>query len=435
MRGSQLHQRAVGFALPLVIIALPVLAGDRAVTVAGCHSPTCSPKDDLVAYVHYGVRADGTVAQDLYAMNLDGTRTWRLSTASMVWDPSFNKDGTAVVCSAVRLDEPGRAGLWVIAVPQGTPRMLVQYSSATAPFAPAFSPTGDAVAFIRSEDDSGRRAAIWKLDSLRGVTDMLPLHHTLTLSQAGGLMWMPDGVNLRFLAVEARGTDHCLGLFEINTENEKVRSVYAFEPDEAITDPAMSPDGKAFAYIRHSASGATLMVREETQPEPRPLAPVVVAEKRIACPFESDVCFTRDSEAVVYVSGTDLRMCDLTATGRGASPVFVDECHKHLEDIRDALQIYSVGHDGRLPAPAEGDSKPEFWVNEIWRALSKPESIRCPSDSSVGVTSYVFPLEMHGRAWSEIKDTKEVLVREREPRHGPAPLRILGDGTVLGPTE
>lgn len=423
---------ACAWALPAAPDQTPALGPDRALTVAGRHSPSCAIKADLVAYVEYGVAADGTLTQNLYVMSLDGRTTERLSTTSMVWDPCISADGRNIVCSAVRtVDGQQRAGLWVINTQSRVPTLLLPAPLKSAPFAPCYSPNGELVAYVRSEDDRATRAGLWVMAVLRKQTRLFALHETLSLSTASGLMWMPDNVTLRFIASGSGGSQEITSLWELNTQTGKMKRVLTFPPDEVISDAASSPDGTRLAYIRTQGGRRELVVRDPQTPDGRVVAQPVAPPVLIPRPFESDVSFTGDSGAIVYVSGTELRLVDVVEGGRLASPAYAAECAENLAEILHALERYSRGHEGNVPAPAPDAPHPDpfFWVPLVRPLMDRPERLRCPSDAKgEGPTSYELAPGVAGQAWADLKAKRQIVLRDREPFHGGKRMVIYSDG-------
>lgn len=418
--------------MPMALTHSSVLGADRALTVAGRHSPSCALKGDLVAYVEYGAAADGTLTQNLYVMSLDGRTTERLSTTSTVWDPCVSPDGRNIVCSAVRtVDGEQRAGLWLINVQSRVPTMLLPAPLKSAPFAPCYSPNGELVAYVRSEDDRATRAGLWVMSVLRKQTQLFALHETLSLSTASGLMWMPDNVTLRFVATGSGGTQEITSLWELNTRTGKMRQVLTFPLDEVISDAAQSPDGTRLAYIRTRGDKRELVVRDPHTPDGRVIAQPVAPPVLIPRPFESDLSFTGDSGAIVYVSGTELRLVDVVEGGRLASPAYATECAENLAEILHALERYSRGHEGNVPAPASDAPHPDafFWVPLLRPLMDRPERLRCPSDSKgEGPTSYELAPGVAGQAWADLKAKRQVVLRDREAFHGGKRMVIYSDG-------
>jgi hypothetical protein len=427
---------AHGLAVPLLLVALAAVAGPgaeaRPLTMSGYRSPSCCPDSDMVAFVQYGAQPDGSLSQSLYVMALDGAGTRRLSTSSIVWDPSYSNDGEWSACLAVRQDEPGKAGLWIISADSGTPRCLASFSVKTAAFAPTFSPDGETIAYIRAEDDSGARAAIWTMDALQGIQAIHPLHHTLTLSQSGGLMWTPDGAGVCFLAVEQRGEERRTGVWQLDLKSEKLKRLHDFEPAERVADLALSPDGTRFAYTRQNGATRQLMVLTQGEDEAKVVADVVPTPDRIPRHFESNVSFTRDSAALVYVSEGDLQITDFTGESRFGAGMYKDECLKHLNDIYNGLRRYALGHNGLTPMPGDGlREDPDFWVPLVRDLLDDVRSLRCPTDTDQAAeTSYEIPAEMLGKPFDvfEQLNPPQALVVEKRAFHGTKRLAILTNG-------
>jgi dipeptidyl aminopeptidase/acylaminoacyl peptidase len=417
------------------LLAGAVAAEDRPLTLSGRHSPSCSPKGDFVAYVEYGALPDGSAAQHLFIMDLDGRMTRRLSRNSMVWDPSFSPDGSKVVCCAIKRDDPTMSGLWVIDAVVDSSTMLWQSPVAISPFAPAFSPDGNTIAYVQGEDGRAERACLWTMDYLRRSREDLRLHESLELSVDSGLMWMPDSVRLRFLAVETRGALKATALFECDVKKNKVKRIAEFPPDERVSDFAMSPDGAKLAYLRESGGRRELVLMESPSNETRVLAQVEPPPVLLGRPYESDVAFTRDSAAVVYVSGTELRITDTVPGGRGAATIYTDACKKNLSDILAALRRYTLGHGGQLPSAADNPAlvaeDPDFWALAIRTLLNDPRSLYCPADRErAGRTSYEVPDHLFGAFWDDVVATNPVVAQDREPFHGGKGLAIYADGTI-----
>jgi serine/threonine protein kinase len=147
--------------------------------------------------------------------------------------PSFSPDGNQVAFSWDG-DKQDNYDIYVQLVDGGTPlRLTVNPAEDTAP---AWSPDGRQIAFVRHDAD---RCSIFLISPLGGaerkLTDAACSHLTLA--------WTPDGKSLAF----ADGS----GLFLISTATRERRRLTS-PPESIIGDnyPAISPDGRNFAFVR-----------------------------------------------------------------------------------------------------------------------------------------------------------------------------------------
>jgi Tol biopolymer transport system component/DNA-binding winged helix-turn-helix (wHTH) protein len=147
--------------------------------------------------------------------------------------PSFSPDGNQVAFSWDG-EKQDNYDIYVQLADGGTPLRLT--TSPAVDTAPAWSPDGRQIAFVRHE---GNRCSILLISPLGGaerkLTDAACSHLTLA--------WTPDGKSLAF----ADGS----GLFLISTTTRERRRLTS-PPESIVGDryPAISPDGRNFAFVR-----------------------------------------------------------------------------------------------------------------------------------------------------------------------------------------
>ena len=147
--------------------------------------------------------------------------------------PSFSPDGNQVAFSWDG-DKQDNYDIYVQLADGGTPLRLT--ANPAVDTAPAWSPDGRQIAFVRHE---GNGCSILLISPLGGaerkLTDAACSHLTLA--------WTPDGKSLAF----ADGS----GLFLISTTTRERRRLTS-PPESIVGDryPAISPDGRNFAFVR-----------------------------------------------------------------------------------------------------------------------------------------------------------------------------------------
>jgi Tol biopolymer transport system component/DNA-binding winged helix-turn-helix (wHTH) protein len=169
--------------------------------------------------------------------------------------PSFSPDGNQVAFSWDG-DKQDNYDIYVQLADSGIPLRLT--TNPAEDTAPAWSPEGRQIAFVRHE---GKGCSILLISPLGGaerkLTDAACSHLTLA--------WTPDGKSLAF----ADGS----GLFLISTATRERRRLTS-PPESIVGDryPAISPDGRNFAFVRsHNIYQADVYVASLGNGEPQRL--------------------------------------------------------------------------------------------------------------------------------------------------------------------
>ena len=169
--------------------------------------------------------------------------------------PSFSPDGNQVAFSWDG-DKQDNYDIYVQLADGGTPLRLT--TNPAEDTAPAWSPDGRQIAFVRHDAD---RCSIFLISPLGGaerkLTDAACSHLTLA--------WTPDGKSMAF----ADGS----GLFLISTATRERRRLTS-PPESIVGDnyPAISPDGRNFAFVRsHNIYQADVYVASLANGEPQRL--------------------------------------------------------------------------------------------------------------------------------------------------------------------
>jgi dipeptidyl aminopeptidase/acylaminoacyl peptidase len=220
-----------------------------------------SPTGDRVALlVSPTGRSDGGL--DLVVVAGDGSVVARLK----------GIDKLAGSSNAASIDRPNGAGSlsWspdssrflvglpaggILSVPiDGKPKLLVGPARVKAPGAASWSPKGDAIAFL-DPASRGKAAGLYVAPTGTTPLDPVPIVSPAadgrrTISDA---VWLPNGEGLLYTVAAVSG-DSALGgdLFAVSVAGGAPRLVAGaarVAPVSAITDFAVSPDGRAVAYV------------------------------------------------------------------------------------------------------------------------------------------------------------------------------------------
>jgi Tol biopolymer transport system component/tRNA A-37 threonylcarbamoyl transferase component Bud32 len=163
--------------------------------------------------------------------------------------PSFSPDGSQIAF-AWNGEKRDNWDIYVKLVDGGsTPLRLT--TNPAADQAPAWSPDGRQIAFIRLTD---------------GVYSVSPLggpERKLADGAAIGIAWTPDSQSL--LISTAKSTDDLHSIFQLSLATGEMRRITTppgqANPTDGDYSPAVSPDGRALAFIRYAASAGDIYVQ------------------------------------------------------------------------------------------------------------------------------------------------------------------------------
>jgi Tol biopolymer transport system component/predicted Ser/Thr protein kinase len=162
------------------------------------------------------------------------------------FQPSLSPDGKQVVYTW--LGEHSKNGLYVQLVTGGNPVLL---PVAQVRGRPAWSPDGNQIAFIADHD-------LNVMAALGGTPRRIALFPSGT--SPANVAWSPNG---KFFAVDSGGRR---GIAVVPVEGGEIRPLT--KPDPATDDfPAISPDGRAIAFVRHTSAFVSAIVVLPISPE------------------------------------------------------------------------------------------------------------------------------------------------------------------------
>jgi Tol biopolymer transport system component/DNA-binding winged helix-turn-helix (wHTH) protein len=170
--------------------------------------------------------------------------------------PTFSPDGQHVAF-AWNGEPGGGLNLYLSAVGPGEPQRIT--NTASSDFSPAYSPHGDQLAFYRRSGDS---AAIYLISPQGGTPVRLmglrfgpPDPLTTPNRSAEQLSWSPDGKYLAYVDRPSPEAPYSIFLRSIESRDDRGLTL---PPEDAYGDgsPALSPDGRSLAFVRHDGDGS-----------------------------------------------------------------------------------------------------------------------------------------------------------------------------------
>jgi Tol biopolymer transport system component len=201
-------------------------------------TPDWSPKGDQLVF-----SSDRTGQQELFVLNLDGSRGVRQLTDGMesALHPSWSPDGTQIAFEAQI--ENGDWDVWVINADGSDLRNLTNTSSANDGN-PDWSPDGSQLVF------SSNREGTFDLYTLS--MDESGLVERLTTEPGNEVhpSWSPDGQRIAYRGDSARGNHQ---LYLVQATGENIRPVFTSGYNDDA--PAWSPDGQRIAFASDRISG------------------------------------------------------------------------------------------------------------------------------------------------------------------------------------
>jgi len=187
------------------------------------------------------VELRGAGGQDLCVMHADGSQK-PLTSDGRSSAGSFSPDGTKVVFAG------WDAGLYVIDVEGGTPRLIARSYMAWWLGSPAWSPDGSRIAYTVYEEGGpdGFTFQIWTVnpdgtDSRR----LVDLGECGGGDCSGGLAWSPDGSMLAFHSMRDNLSGRHWGIYVVHADGSGLHRI-----KDLGYQPIWSPDGSRIAYTQ-----------------------------------------------------------------------------------------------------------------------------------------------------------------------------------------
>lgn len=205
--------------------------------------PAWSPDGKRIAFAS---KRQGTF--DLYAMNVDGTGTRRLTRAKGDdVHPSWAADGSLIAFSRDETD------IYVVRPDGSGLRRLTGIQASESQ--PAWSPDGGSIAYVRREPGSSVRE-LWLMRADGSGPRQLTSLRASSLFPA----WSPDGRRIAFASnVAGRYYD----IYSLTVGKKDLRRLTRTGTD--AFEPAWSPDGRTIAY---SEGGAIQLIDANGESEP-----------------------------------------------------------------------------------------------------------------------------------------------------------------------
>jgi len=192
-----------------------------------------------------------------------------MTTNSEAWQASFSPDGKQVVYSW-NGEARDNFDIYIKSIDSSTTLRLT--TDAATDFAPKWSPDGRNIAFLRGT--GAGRATLLLVPAMGGaerkIADLFANSEHATLS------WTPDSKWL--VTSGSQSDDQPERVLTVSLETGEIRAITPSLPLMSDIQPALSPNGRTLAFIRHDPTN--LIRRLETLPlsgqleprgEPRPL--------------------------------------------------------------------------------------------------------------------------------------------------------------------
>jgi Tol biopolymer transport system component len=203
--------------------------------------PAASPDGTLVAFI-----SDRTGEPGVWLVSADGGAPRKASTLSPVGQLSWSRDSRHLVFAA----SSGQwAGLWSVAVADGTAR---QIPTAGAAADPSWCPTRDVIAYLEpaKSGEAYVRLAFVSPEGKR-LYESLPPAPAISAGFANGsVVWSPDG---RTVAVVSQNTNLPAAIWTIapDEEHPAYRKVVELPPGPRIRGITWTADGSALIVGKH----------------------------------------------------------------------------------------------------------------------------------------------------------------------------------------
>ena len=165
------------------------------------------------------------------------------SSTGVKFEPVFSPDGREIAYTW-RGENDDNSDIYVKLVDAGAPLRLT--SDPAEDYCPAWSPDGRYLAFIRT-GPSGT-AAYYVMPALGGAARKIADRMGRQLRFGRCMDWSPDGKSL-IVADKLRPDDPRFSIVRISTE-DGARTVVVAQPDQYVTSPTVSRDGRMIAYVQ-----------------------------------------------------------------------------------------------------------------------------------------------------------------------------------------
>jgi Tol biopolymer transport system component/DNA-binding winged helix-turn-helix (wHTH) protein len=282
--------------------------------------------------------------------------------------PSLSPDGNQIAFS---WDGPGRGNprIYVKLVGMGEPIPLT--SGAEHDESPSWSPDGQRIAFVRRRP--GRAIEAYVMPALGGAEKRVASLFLDSSRRSTRLSWSPDGKSI--VIGGKPSASEPFGLWLVEVDGKETRRLTTPPSREWIADvePALSPDGRRLAFIRHKAtSNAIFMLPLSPDKSPTGEPVQVVGDPRQSI---SGLAWTPDGRSLVYSLGgflapTRLEQLDLTPGSTPAGP-------PHRLTFGERAIRLSIASTGRLVYSALLRDA-NLWRLEVARPGSVPVDAGLP---------------------------------------------------------
>ncbi len=158
--------------------------------------------------------------------------------------PALSPDGNSVAFTW-NGEAEDNWDIWVKLIGPGSPLRLT--SDPAMDLGPAWSPDGRSIAFVRIRGD---RLTVFVVPALGGPEREVVETRSGVLGYGQNLSWSPDSRILVLAASPQTGVDEVL--IAVDVASGETRPILTPPARMAYTMPAVSPDGKAIAFVRRS---------------------------------------------------------------------------------------------------------------------------------------------------------------------------------------
>ena len=165
------------------------------------------------------------------------------STAGRKFDPTFSPDGREIAYSW-RGENDDNADIYIKLVDAGTPLRLT--NNPAAEYCPAWSPDGRFIAFIRVE--ASGTAAYYLVPALGGAERKIADRNGTQIQFGRCMDWSLDGRYL-IVADQMLPDDPRFSVVRLSVEDGR-RTALVSQPDQYVSSPTQSPDGRTVAYVQ-----------------------------------------------------------------------------------------------------------------------------------------------------------------------------------------
>jgi len=402
-----------------------VVIENRPLTAIGQHTPCASSSGKWYSLLSYAVRPDGALGQDLYVRSLDGATERRLTSSSVVYHPTWRKDGTRLVFVAIpdRITPDRKTGIYQLsATGESEPVLIMAFSRGDIPFAPTVSPDDRNLAYIHYSNASARATELWvymySFERMQLTGELPHPEDGFRLSEDSGPWWHgPKQLRVLGERVTERGVE--AAVYECDIVGGKWKRVFRLPDGERASSFAESTDSGRLAYLRECGDPSRLEVvlcRDDGR-DPYALCTIDRPLRHIARVFPNDISWVVDQPEIIVASGPNLALLRLGKEGEGS----LDACKANMLRLYSALQQYAYDHEGLLPNWSDNPEAfgppgrdPYFWVAAIAGAyLPDASALYCgldDRDKKHFPTSYLFNLDLAGKTFDNERQKKDVII-------------------------